>query len=222
MLLVLLISLAAHAEDPAAVARQLISERVREFPNLRARAKLAVWENDPAAVWEVIPEERACLARLDAEGVPYVRAPRPSALVPTPVRITGEIGGVSYGRIVVSCELARKLPAFSALLRAHGIDEVEVMSAYRDHPRTSFHTMGLALDVAAFRRRGAAAYVVARDFEIDRRAETCARSDFLRRLACDLFAARIFSSVITPNYNAGHRDHFHLDARPGDERFFIR
>ncbi len=31
-----------------------------------------------------------------------------------------------------------------------------------------------------------------------------------------------FSTVLTPNYNEGHRDHVHLDARPDDTRVFLR
>jgi hypothetical protein len=32
----------------------------------------------------------------------------------------------------------------------------------------------------------------------------------------------LFNTVLTPNYNAGHRDHFHLDIRPDDQRFYFR
>ena len=41
-------------------------------------------------------------------------------------------------------------------------------------------------------------------------------------MACALFESGVLSSVLTPNYNAGHRDHFHLDIRPDDPRSFIR
>ena len=44
----------------------------------------------------------------------------------------------------------------------------------------------------------------------------------LLAIACDLAKSQLFSSVLTPNYNAGHRDHFHLDLRPDDPRFFLR
>ena len=40
--------------------------------------------------------------------------------------------------------------------------------------------------------------------------------------ACALGRSHVFSSVLTPNYNEGHRDHFHVDARPDDPRFFLR
>ena len=44
----------------------------------------------------------------------------------------------------------------------------------------------------------------------------------LRAIACDLAATHKLSSVLTPNYNVGHRDHFHLDMRPDDPRLFLR
>jgi hypothetical protein len=44
----------------------------------------------------------------------------------------------------------------------------------------------------------------------------------LRRIACDLYRSGKFQSVLTPNYNEGHRDHFHIDIRPDDPRAFLR
>jgi hypothetical protein len=44
----------------------------------------------------------------------------------------------------------------------------------------------------------------------------------LQRIACDLAQSRHVSTVLTPNYNAGHRDHFHVDVRPDDPRVFVR
>nr|MDQ3035207.1 extensin family protein [Myxococcota bacterium] len=44
----------------------------------------------------------------------------------------------------------------------------------------------------------------------------------LRAIACDLAASGVLSTVITPAYSAGHRDHLHVDARPDDPRLFVR
>ncbi|MEZ4252824.1 MAG: extensin family protein [Polyangiales bacterium] len=58
--------------------------------------------------------------------------------------------------------------------------------------------------------------------------ETCvgaapreARARALRTMACEM-ADTGRSSVLTPNYNEGHRDHFHVDIRPDDPRLFLR
>jgi hypothetical protein len=67
------------------------------------------------------------------------------------------------------------------------------------------------------------------DFEITHHVQTCSapapKSEKARALldiACRLGQSGKFSSVLTPNYNAGHRDHFHIDIRPDDPRTFLR
>jgi len=130
-------------------------------------------------------------------------------------------------QVELSCELITRLPALSQLLRQHGVTRVHVNSSYRDQPRVSFHTFGLALDIAAFDTKQGP-LVVATDFELAPEVATCdatpqtERGRALLALACAIGQSGLFSSVLTPNYNAGHRDHFHLDVRPDDARLFVR
>jgi hypothetical protein len=42
---------------------------------------------------------------------------------------------------------------------------------------------------------------------------TTARGE-LRAIVCEVAAARIFTSILTPNYNHAHRNHMHLDLTP--------
>jgi hypothetical protein len=120
----------------------------------------------------------------------------------------------------------------ASVLRRHGVHTAYVLSAYRDHPYPSFHTLGLALDLSRFDTDDGS-LIVATDFVIDHDRETCtelpatesghnAKDRTLRAIACELAGLHRFSSVLTPNYNVGHRDHFHLDIRPDDPRFFVR
>jgi hypothetical protein len=70
--------------------------------------------------------------------------------------------------------------------------------------RRSEHAFANALDVAAFRTASGAQVSVLRHF-----GEDGPRGRFLRRVrdgACPWFRA-----VLSPDYNAAHRDHFHLD-----------
>ena len=75
--------------------------------------------------------------------------------------------------------------------------------------RWSEHATADALDVAAFVLEDGTRIAVARDWHGEG-----PRAEFLRRAregACDLFA-----TVLSPDYNAAHADHFHLDqARRG-------
>ena len=104
---------------------------------------------------------------------------------------------------------------------------VHVNSSYREQPRVSFHTFGLALDIASFETRSGP-LVVATDFELAPDVATCdakpasERGRAILALACALADSGLFSSVLTPNYNVGHRDHLHLDIRPDDSRLFLR
>jgi len=218
--------------DALAKGRE-IARRVRHFHAFRAEAAHGSWRKDEAARWKIRSEER-CLATLEKLGVPFVPLARAlTTPVATPVVLTGAVGGVSFRPaqrdrpIELSCELAARLPSLARLLRAHGVRAVQVNSSYRDQPRVSFHTFGLALDISAF-ETAAGSLVVARDYELAPDQPTCAatpRSEAarsLQTLACALAASGLFSTVITPNYNVGHRDHFHLDIRPNDTDLFVR
>lgn len=147
--------------------------------------------------------------------------------------LTGPVAGVSFRpvqrdrAVELSCEMATRLPPLAALLKKHGVRTVHVNSTYRDQPRVSFHTFGLALDISGF-ETATGPLVVATDFEATPDVPTCAakpsseRGRALLALVCELADSGMFSSVLTPNYNAGHRDHIHLDIRPDDTRLFLR
>jgi len=224
---------ASNELDPAALAAREIARRVRGFHSFRSEIPLASWRTQNAARWRVRSSTR-CLAAADKLRLPAQPLARPLPTpVPTPILLTGPVGGVSYRpvqsdrQIELSCELVTRLPALSLLLRAHGVRVAHVNSSYRDQPRVSFHTFGLALDIASFETR-TGPLVVASDFELAPDVATCdakpvsERGRAILALACALADSGLFSSVLTPNYNAGHRDHFHLDIRPNDSRLFVR
>ena len=43
---------------------------------------------------------------------------------------------------------------------------------------------------------------------------SCARDQVLHEFACALYTAGTFHILLTPNYNASMRDHFHFDLTP--------
>jgi hypothetical protein len=224
---------AAPRTDPAGRIARRIARRVARFENHRAETPGGTWRTDEAARWSIRPTE-ACLSALESSGVPVRPRPPQPGLVPSPVELVGAVEGVWFRSthtdrpLVVSCELAARLPHLAATLKRHGIRGVDVMSALRRRPKSSFHTMGLALDLARFwTPHGWLS--VANEYEATPNQPTCqgpapqsrgART--LRELACDLARSGRWSTVLTPSYNEGHRDHFHLDARPDDPRVFLR
>ena len=74
----------------------------------------------------------------------------------------------------------------------------------RKEGRLSRHATADALDVAGFVLEGGRRISVARDWGGDD-----ADGAFLREVHAG--ACRVFDSVLGPEYNAAHRDHFHLD-----------
>jgi enterochelin esterase-like enzyme len=221
-------------ETQAAQAARRIAEVVPTFANYRSKIRKATWITDPAARWS-IRDNDVCLQALQELHVP-ARSVTPllATPMPTPVEVTGSVDGVWFRMahanrsLLMSCEIAARLPIAAKVMRAHQIQGVSVISSYRDHPFPSFHTFGLALDFGRFFTPGFALNVLA-DFQKTPDHETCQappakqpKAQALREIACDLAETRAFSSVLTPNYNVGHRDHFHVDVRPEDERLFVR
>jgi hypothetical protein len=218
----------ASEEDLARTAQWF--ERVAGWPNFRQMYPMAEWARDVGAC--AAPRSPAeCLSYLDEAGVPYEPVDHAENVF-TPVRITGPVGGVRFespGDIVVDCELAARLPDMAAVLRAREITAVGVMSAHRPQAVYSFHSIGLALDVNWMKAtHWQRAMWLKNDFEATPELHTCdahpehGMGRVLLGVACDLWNGRVFNTVITPNYNEGHRNHFHFDLRPGDNRYFVR
>lgn len=145
---------------------------------------------------------------------------------------------------ILDARLALTLGDWAELLRHHDVEEVRHFGLYRPdlppdpkrkkHARpepapsagqsTSRHPAGLAIDVAAFRKRDGTWLRVADQFYGRVGARTCgagaprpAYSDAreLRSIVCEAADAKVFTYVLTPNYNAAHRDHFHLEVKGG-------
>jgi poly(3-hydroxybutyrate) depolymerase len=224
---------ATEATQAGQAARK-IAQIVPTFTNYRATIHGASWVVDPGALWSIRDNDR-CLDELREHNIP-ARAVNPllKTPVPTPVEVTGPIDGVELRMVhaertlLMSCEMAARLPELVRVLRAHHVQRADIISSYRDKPYPSFHTMGLALDFGRFVTSDGVIDVL-RDFEQTPGYETCKapppknpRARALLEIACDLGRSKRFSSVLTPNYNAGHRNHFHLDIRPDDPRIFVR
>ena len=224
----------AHRDDPNGPIARLIARLVPTFYNYRAMIPGGVWETNRRVLWRIRPEAD-CLAALDEAGVPYERVTEDlHTPTPTPIRLVGPVNDVDFTTvrpddpILISCEMASRLPLLTRIARREGTRRIVVLSSHRTHPRMSFHRMGMALDLFAFEtRRGTLS--VNDDFVETPTAQTCEapepddwKAAALQRIACRLARSRHFSSVLTPNYNDGHRNHFHVDIRPDDDRIFVR
>jgi hypothetical protein len=220
-------------DDPAGQAARSIAQRVAAFPNFRAQVPGAVWRVDARARF-LLRSTEACLEELARSGIrAHALARELVTPVATPVVIDAPIEGVAFvslhadREIELSCELALRLKPLARILKAHGVLAIGVNSSYRDRPKVSFHTFGLALDMMAFRTKDQT-LVVADHFEVSADTHTCdatpstEQGKALLAIVCAIAESHWFSTVLTPNYNEGHRDHVHIDARPDDPRVFLR
>jgi hypothetical protein len=171
-------------------------------------------------------QDAACLARLARAGVQH-RILADVKGVRTPVELRGDrLGGVRYvkggnntRRFIVDCALAEALAVLGRDLRRAGIAGLYYSSTWRytlvkGQGRLSGHAFGLALDVVAI--EGSFGYAsVVRHFERGRsrcgaRAQS-PRGQAFAAMMCALGRRRAFGTVFTPDSDAMHRDHVHLE-----------
>ena len=177
----------------------------------------------------------SCLAALDALGVAYARTKRRG--IDIAVEVHGLLGGVelrAFDRpepLVLDCSLVYSLARAGEVLRAHGIERVTYSSAYqrrnvRGTSRPSRHSFGLAIDVHGFALDdGQRVAVVKADYEqglgddLDCIGEPLTDlGRLLRSVDCALAGSGLFRIILTPDYDADHYNHFHLEALPWHER----
>jgi hypothetical protein len=167
-----------------------------------------------------------CRALLDRAGIAYTalpaRTPEAQCGYDDAVRfVSGGARAIGYrpAALGVSCPVAASLalwewnsvqPAARALLGAEvvAIDHLGSYNCRRINGRSSSdwseHARANAVDIAGFRLSDGRRISVVRDWR-----DQGAVGRFLRRVrddACDMFA-----TTLSPDYNAAHADHFHLD-----------
>ncbi|BBT15384.1 hypothetical protein WP8S17C03_14330 [Metapseudomonas otitidis] len=183
---------------------------VREPPNLLTSFKLMRLQADP----------QLCKQALDSAGMRYQAVPdsvpAPGCPVENAVRVSAS--GVRFSSsFLATCEVA----VGWALFERHGLQpaarevfgqpvaRVEHLGSFAcrnigTSQRRSQHAYANALDIAGFQLADGRRISVARDWSGQGDA-----ARFLHRAhqaACDTFHV-----TLGPDYNAAHRDHFHLD-----------
>ena len=182
-----------------------------------------------------------CLSEVVRRKLGVTRFKGAKSGVAAPVRVTGMLGGVRfvtpgakspYG--ILDCRLALALVDLAEVLKRHDVVEVRVDNMYRPHAhlpgkkKPSQHSYGLAIDMTRFKLSDGTELVVERDFEgaigepvcgAGARTELTQPAGQLRDLICDVARSELFHHILTPNHDAAHRDHFHLDiARDARQR----
>jgi hypothetical protein len=190
----------------------------------------------------------ACLAELSQRGIAFTREP-PTRGVEIPIRVTGKVGGVLYrtdfpdrerSKVpweIFDCRLVLALDDFGEVLRAHSIVEARIFSCWRPPSKTwpmdewgKRHEGALAVDLRELKKDDGSALNILDQFHGQLGATLCGADAVppspdspeareLHEIACAAVDSHLFNSVLTPNYNPPHKNHFHLELTPGVDWF---
>ena len=121
-----------------------------------------------------------------------------------------------------ACDLALALVELSALLRELDVVEVGHIGTYNCRviagtESLSMHGLALAIDLKWFRTADGRLYDVEDHWEHDTVDFRTEQGRWLYDLAQQMHARHIFNIVLTPNFNAAHDNHFHVDLTPGGD-----
>jgi hypothetical protein len=238
----------ANANESAPPVRAEAAEEEREIAEVEQafRAPLPqgpLARSAPAFVVSNL-SARACLSELRRRNLPVERDAGAADGVSVPVRIKGSMQGVQFvtpsrksvfGKL--DCRLALALDELSKVLARHDVVRVRVDNLYRPHARLagthtrSQHRYGLAVDLVSFELAGGLVLSVETDWRgaletppcgpESRVSEATESAITLRNIVCDVAKSGLFHHILTPNFNAAHRDHLHLDIKRGDTRWVV-
>jgi hypothetical protein len=143
------------------------------------------------------------------QAVEYVRGPGDIAYDPPPsLSCPMALALASFERIVQD-EARRTLQSPVVRIRQLGTYNCRPIAAFRSTP--SEHSYVNAIDVAEFTLKNGTKISVLRDFFTGAGAPSRPAAAFLDAVAHRAFDEDVFSNVLTPFWDAGHRNHFHLD-----------
>jgi hypothetical protein len=180
-----------------------------------------------------------CLGGLANAGVSFRNAPATKGIV-DPVYLGPVVDGVTFryrtankpDAILVACEMVARVRRLATLVKSFGLNEVVHIGTYNyrqmrnpecekaNNCKLSQHSYGTALDIHGIGKVGSKVnYSTLKDWVVSK-LPTCPGSPkseadrVLHEFACQMRTKSLFSIILTPNYNATHRDHFHVDLTP--------
>jgi hypothetical protein len=121
--------------------------------------------------------------------------------------------------LVASCALALALERMSHMLAERNVVELAHFGIYgcrtiAGTSELSQHALARAFDLGAVKLSTGEVYTVLTDREITPPAASTPADTFLHDLVRSLFDGGVFNIILTPNFNAEHRNHFHFDLTP--------
>lgn len=161
-----------------------------------------------------------------------------------PVRLRGPLHGITIRSSlperarakspfeIFDCRLVLALDDFASLLAQHDVVEVVHMSAFRSQRDRGCmpnkpgkqHCGALAVDIGRFKKSDGSVLDVEKDWSGRIGAPTCTpgagpnpvtpSATELWDIVCESARRGLFHVMLTPNFNAEHKNHFHLEVTP--------
>jgi hypothetical protein len=141
--------------------------------------------------------------------VTYLRGPGDIAYNPTPLLTCPMALALASFEHIVQEEAERDFHSRVARIDQLGTYSCREIAAYPGW--VSEHSYANAIDVAHYILKNGTTIEVMRDFDKGDGPPARVAGAFLRSVSRRAFDEEVFSHVLTPFFNAAHRDHFHLD-----------
>jgi hypothetical protein len=227
------------AEPPAPAKRYPFHDRLPELIPAKTPAR---------RIANMSPGQ--CRRELKQRKLPVKPAYGPARGIATPVRLDGPLHGIRfvapgkrsvYGKL--DCRLALALDEMAKIFEGHEVTEIHVDNMYRPAARLprqskrkprkrSQHSYGLAADLVRLKLRDGSVLVVESDWHGEIGTPACGpdaevrdptdQAILLRNIVCGLAREGLFHHILTPNYDAAHRDHLHLDIKRDSKEMSVR
>jgi hypothetical protein len=193
--------------------------------------------------------DQDALDELGRRGIAWTPATPPLPGVRTPIRLTAPLRGVTIHSTlppaeraespfeILDARLALALYDFCAVLARHDVVELVHYTMYRapaepplDGQHQIRHPAGLAIDVGALRKRDGSWLAVGPHWPSNIGGKTCgegAVEHFAREarelasIVCEAADERLFHFALTPDFDAAHADHVHLEIKPATRWFIV-
>jgi hypothetical protein len=128
--------------------------------------------------------------------------------------------GMATPRSLASCEMAHAIADTVEDVKPFGVDTMLHVGTYNCRviagtSTVSRHGYGDAIDIYGFRFADGAEWTLIDHWEHDTDTPSTDAGAFLFDAAHRWYDDWIWNIILTPNYNAAHDNHFHVDLSPG-------
>jgi len=177
----------------------------------------------------------ACLRELDELGVLWSPwnyttqyADGLACTINDPIRVASPINDIEYryynqttaGTMSMACDLALALHKLGNVLKEYNMKSVLHIGTFNcrkisGSSNLSQHSFGNAIDIWGFESQTNERFILEEHWQHDTTNFTTEKARVLYEIGQRMHTDRIFNIVLTPNYNAAHDNHFHVDLTSG-------